>query len=49
MNRSKVRQLKLLISAVFLAMASTTTVTSRPSLAESDQPDWGYGGAYNPT
>ena len=49
MNKRRFGQLKFLTTAIFIAAASSTMITPSPLLAEGDQPEWGYGGADNPT
>lgn len=48
MNRNKLWQRKHLINTICIATISTAIFNPRPSLTE-EEPQWGYGGASNPT
>lgn len=49
MNKNQLWQRKYFTDAICIAAISTVIFNPSPSLAQEDEPQWGYGGAFNPT
>lgn len=49
MSRNIFGNFQCITSALFVATISTIVLSSSPSLTEENKPEWGYGGASNPS